>query len=211
MGDVAEKVQKSILEFLDAFQNARVPPLDAAPAAGAPAGSALHLSQLVILILLVAVARSILAYGDMVQLSATVVAGAIALTALLLVGIVVRVFLPRTDVPEGTQRGSVFVVVYLTLSLILYVLIDVFAQLMVGRSVTSSLFVPLVGWLGLQSEWSEGMAVLFFSLLAWGLLMVKTKQQLPETPWLRPVLTFQMPLFVVLNTVFLYVLVLMPI
>lgn len=209
--EAAGKVEASILEFLDAFQQVRVPPLDTGPAQDAPPGNALKISQYVIVVLLITIARSILAYGDMVQISATAAAGGIALTALLLVGIMVRMFLPKTDVPERTQRGSVFVVIYLTLSLILYVLIDVLAQLVLGRSVTSILFIPIVGALRLQAEWSEALSVLFFSLLAWGLLVVKTMRQFPETSWLRGVLTIQLPLFAVLNSLALYVLVLMPI
>jgi hypothetical protein len=209
--ETAGKVETSILEFLNAFQQARVPPLDTGPGQDAPPGNALKISQYVIVILLITIARSILAHGDMVQISVTAAAGGIALTALLLVGVMVRMFLPTTDVPDRTQRGSVFVVIYLTLSLILYVLIDVVAQLAWGRSFTSALFIPIIGALGLQVEWGEAMSVLFYSLLAWGLLAVKTKRQFPETSWLRGVLTIQLPLFVVLNSLALYVLVLMPI
>lgn len=210
MGKIVEGLQTSILEFLDAFQQARVPPLDATPDPGARPSTALHLSQLVIFGLLFTIARSVLAGGEIVQFSAAALAFAIALTALLLVGIVVRVLFPQANAPERTQGGSAFVMVYLTLSLILYILLDVSTQLIWGQSLTSSVLVPVIGRLGMDAAWIVVLTVLFFSLLAWGLLMVKTQVQTPSFLWTSAILTIQFPFFALLNAAFLYALVLMP-
>lgn len=199
-----DKIWQSILDYLDAFAIARVPPFGGTRRAPRSDSNALRISQLLIVLILAAVARALLAGSALAELSTTTIMSGVVLTGLLLVGILAHMLFPPGQTRVRTQRASTFTIVYLTLTLILYILIDGIVEIRTGTALTSRLLIPLVGYLGVSAEWVKIGASFFFSLLAWALFIVKGYRENPNFSWRSGVWTIEFPFFVALNAAFFY-------
>lgn len=204
-GKLVDTLKRNIQVFFDAFYSTRVPPLG--QDAPGEKKDAVALSQLLLVTVLVLVSRSFLAGGG-ISLSVPAMLAGVALAAVILVSLLAYIFYPKADPKTQSLRGSVFVMCYLILTIMLFILIDGVGLFALGQA-PSTLLADAMFAVGLDPvRFGDFLTALVFSLLAWILLTVRTVLQFPPTSWTDAFWTPQFPTFVLMNAGLFYVVIL---
>lgn len=179
-GKLIDTIKRNIQVFFDAFYSTRVPPLG--QDAPGEKKDAVALSQLLLVTVLVLVSRSFLAGGG-ISLSVPAMLAGVALVAVILVSLLAYIFYPKADPKTQSLRGSVFVMCYLILTIMLFILIDGVGLFALGQA-PSTLLADAMFAVGLDPvRFGDFLTALVVSLLAWVLLTVRTVLQFPPTSW----------------------------
>ncbi|MBA4791894.1 MAG: hypothetical protein H2042_19495 [Rhizobiales bacterium] len=208
METILKPISASILAFLREIDTMSVPPLGRGSATGEDAQTT---AQFIIVLLIFVLARSILAGGGF-SLSAGATMAGVAAAILLLAGMLVRFlyYFPPIERRRRTLRLTSFLLIFLIFSMLLFVVIDFISHNFLGYPLSIAAVQIGSGFLDLDpGEWTGPLRALIFSVLAWVLLAVKTHRQRSGATWGSMFLTHQFPLFVLTNSVLLYVLVMM--